>query len=101
MPKNELSRSRDCSDSIANLPDPPGPAMNALLQRSSTHDGGQLAFLLMTESGSILVSGSAGYWRGIYKKLRPDVQRYCPLQDVQIWMGIPTRGRWHSFLSSR
>ncbi len=60
-------------DSIANLPDPPGSAMNALLQRSSTHDGGQLAFFLMTESGSILVSGSAGYWRGIYKKLRPDV----------------------------
>jgi L-ascorbate metabolism protein UlaG (beta-lactamase superfamily) len=60
-------------DSMEYLPDPAGPALRAMLERSSTHDGGQLAFLLRTESGSVLVSGSAGYWRGIFKGLRPDV----------------------------
>ena len=60
-------------DSIVYLPDPTGSALRTMLERSSTHDGGQLAFLLTTESGSILVSGSAGYWRGIYRGLRPDV----------------------------
>ena len=39
----------------------------------SRHDGGQLAYLLMTAAGSVLVSGSAGYWRGIFDGLRPDV----------------------------
>ena len=59
--------------SMEHLPDPTGPALLAMMERSSAHDGGQLAFLLMTESGSMLVSGSAGYWRGIYRGLRPDV----------------------------
>jgi len=35
--------------------------------------GGQLAFLLMTAAGSVLVSASAGYWRGIFDGLCPDV----------------------------
>ena len=39
----------------------------------SRHDGGQLAYLLTTSDGSVLVSGSAGYWRGIFDGLRPDV----------------------------
>ncbi len=39
----------------------------------SQHDGGQLAYLLTTARGSVLVSGSAGYWRGIFSGLRPDL----------------------------
>ena len=39
----------------------------------SRHDGGQLAYLLTSAGGSMLVSGSAGYWRGIFGGLRPDV----------------------------
>jgi L-ascorbate metabolism protein UlaG (beta-lactamase superfamily) len=58
---------------VAGVPDPVGSALRGMLDRSSTHDGGQLAFLLSTGSGSVLVSGSAGYWRGIFGGLRPDV----------------------------
>jgi L-ascorbate metabolism protein UlaG (beta-lactamase superfamily) len=58
---------------VAGVPDPAGSALRAMLDRSSTHDGGQLAFLLATGSGSVLVSGSAGYWRGIFAGLCPDV----------------------------
>ena len=42
-------------------------------ERCSRHDGGQLAFFLTTGDGSVLVSASAGYWRGIFTGLRPDV----------------------------
>ncbi len=58
---------------IGAMPDPTGSALREMLCRSSTHDGGQLAFLLLTPQGSVLVSGSAGYWRGIYRDLRPDL----------------------------
>jgi hypothetical protein len=34
---------------------------------------GQLAYLLMTNRGSVLVSASAGYGRCIFEGLRPDV----------------------------
>jgi L-ascorbate metabolism protein UlaG (beta-lactamase superfamily) len=54
-------------------PAPAGPALVAMNERCSRHDGGQLAYLLMTGDGSVLVSGSAGYWRGIFDGLRPDV----------------------------
>ena len=54
-------------------PAPAGPALVAMNERCSRHDGGQLAYLLLTASGSMLVSGSAGYWRGIFAGLRPDV----------------------------
>jgi L-ascorbate metabolism protein UlaG (beta-lactamase superfamily) len=39
----------------------------------STHDGGQLSYLLETPEGSIFVSASAGYWTGLVGDLRPDV----------------------------
>jgi L-ascorbate metabolism protein UlaG (beta-lactamase superfamily) len=55
------------------VPGPAGPSLRAMLERSSTHDGGQLAFLLADGTGSLLVSGSAGYWRGIFTGLCPDV----------------------------
>lgn len=41
--------------------------------RASHRDGGQLAYLLETPEGSLLVSASPGYWRGIFDGLRPDV----------------------------
>jgi hypothetical protein len=40
---------------------------------TSSYDGGQLACLLESPAGSLLVSASAGYWRGIFEPLRPDV----------------------------
>lgn len=40
---------------------------------TSTYDGGQLAYLLQSPAGSLLVSSSSGYWRGIFEPLRPDV----------------------------
>jgi L-ascorbate metabolism protein UlaG (beta-lactamase superfamily) len=44
-----------------------------MLDHSSVHDGGQLAYLLQAEDGSALFSGSSGYWPGIFDGLRPDV----------------------------
>jgi L-ascorbate metabolism protein UlaG (beta-lactamase superfamily) len=55
------------------VPAPAGPALVAMNDKCSRHDGGQLAYLLVTPGGSMLVSGSAGYWRGIFDGLRPDV----------------------------
>lgn len=54
-------------------PAPAGPPLVAMNDLCSRHDGGQLAYLLVTAGGSMLVSGSAGYWRGIFRGLRPDV----------------------------
>ena len=48
-------------------------AMKTMLDHSSVHDGGQLAFLLQTADGSALFSGSSGSWPGIFAGLRPDV----------------------------
>jgi L-ascorbate metabolism protein UlaG (beta-lactamase superfamily) len=55
------------------VPPPAGPALVEMNDACSRHDGGQLAYLLTTPEGSMLVSGSAGYWRGIFGGLRPDV----------------------------
>lgn len=52
---------------------PVADAMKNMLDHSSIHDGGQLAYLLQTEDGSALFSGSSGYWPGIFAGLRPDV----------------------------
>jgi L-ascorbate metabolism protein UlaG (beta-lactamase superfamily) len=40
---------------------------------TSAYDGGQIAYLLQSPAGSLLVSASSGYWRGIFEPLRPDV----------------------------
>ncbi len=58
---------------LERLPGPVGAAVEEMLERSSKHDGGQLSFHLITPRGSVLVSGSAGYWRGIFADLRPDL----------------------------
>jgi L-ascorbate metabolism protein UlaG (beta-lactamase superfamily) len=60
-------------DLMAAVPEPAGQALRSLNERCSRYDGGQLAYLLTTPEGSVLVSGSAGYWRGIFTGLRPDV----------------------------
>jgi L-ascorbate metabolism protein UlaG (beta-lactamase superfamily) len=60
-------------DLMGAVPAPAGPALVAMNAACSQHDGGQLAYLLTTARGSVLVSGSAGYWRGIFDGLRPDV----------------------------
>jgi L-ascorbate metabolism protein UlaG (beta-lactamase superfamily) len=64
-------------------------AMKNMLDRSSINDGGQLAYLLRTGDGSVLFSGSAGYWPGIFAGLRPDVAflalagRTCPVSPTR------------------
>lgn len=40
---------------------------------SSSYDGGQLAYLVTTPEGSLLVSGSSGCWQALFRDLRPDV----------------------------
>jgi L-ascorbate metabolism protein UlaG (beta-lactamase superfamily) len=50
-----------------------GEYLQATAGHSSPYDGGQLAYLLQTSEGSILLSGSAGMWTGILRDLRPDV----------------------------
>ena len=60
-------------DLIQSAQGPVGSAFAGMLQRTSTQDGGPLSFLLTTTDGSVLVSGSTGYWRGIFEGLRPDV----------------------------
>jgi L-ascorbate metabolism protein UlaG (beta-lactamase superfamily) len=54
-----------------------GPDVAAYFDAADSHcshdDGGQLIYLLETPDGSVLVSGSAGYWSGIFGGLRPDV----------------------------
>jgi L-ascorbate metabolism protein UlaG (beta-lactamase superfamily) len=64
---------RGLFDIMGTVPPPAGPALVAMNEACSRHDGGQLAYLLTTVGGSVLVSGSAGYWRGIFDGLHPDV----------------------------
>jgi L-ascorbate metabolism protein UlaG (beta-lactamase superfamily) len=61
------------SGGFPGAPAPVAEAMQSMLDHSSMHDGGQLAFVLQTEHGSALFSGSSGYWPGIFAGLRPDV----------------------------
>jgi hypothetical protein len=44
-----------------------------MLDHSSVHDGGQLAYLLQPEDSYALFSGSSGYWPGILADPRPAV----------------------------
>jgi L-ascorbate metabolism protein UlaG (beta-lactamase superfamily) len=64
---------RSLFDVMDAVPPPVGPALVAMNEACSHHDGGQLAYLLTTADGSTLVSASAGYWRGLFDGLRPDV----------------------------
>lgn len=54
-------------------PAPTLKAIDEMLKHSSIEDGGQLAYLLTTPEGSVLISGSTGCWSGIYSQLRPDM----------------------------
>ncbi len=60
-------------DLMAGLKGPQGEALQAMNAKCSAHDGGQLSYLLLTGEGSALVSASAGYWKGLFDGLRPDV----------------------------
>jgi L-ascorbate metabolism protein UlaG (beta-lactamase superfamily) len=71
--QDRAARVAELFDMMSQAPDPLGAALASMLEKSSAHDGGQLAFLLTNPSGSILVSGSAGYWTGLYRGLQPDV----------------------------
>jgi L-ascorbate metabolism protein UlaG (beta-lactamase superfamily) len=71
--QDQLAKGDALFGMFTQLPAPAGPAIADMMATTSPRDGGQLSFLLTNGSGSILVSGSAGYWRGLYRGLRPDV----------------------------
>jgi hypothetical protein len=60
-------------DLIPTLSDPVRLFFGDAHGHASSRDGGQLAYLLECDEGSILVSASSGYWSGIFAGLRPDV----------------------------
>jgi len=60
-------------DAMEGVTSPAGEALRDMNAKCSMHDGGQLSYLLITEEGSLLVSGSSGYWSGIFAGLQPDV----------------------------
>jgi L-ascorbate metabolism protein UlaG (beta-lactamase superfamily) len=60
-------------DLMEQLVGPEGDALRAMNATCSAHDGGQLSYFLQTGEGTALVSASAGYWKGLFTGLRPDV----------------------------
>jgi L-ascorbate metabolism protein UlaG (beta-lactamase superfamily) len=76
---------------------PVAEAMRNMLDHSSVHDGGQLAFLLQSGDGSALFSGSSGYWPGIFAGLRPDVA-FLALAGRPNVSGEPYQGSSARFL---
>ncbi len=66
-------REREILELSSSLPGPSGDWFAAAHGHTSNRDGGQLAYLLESPAGSLLVSASSGYWTGIFAGLRPDV----------------------------
>lgn len=60
-------------DLLPSLSDEARAYFDLAARSTSTYDGGQLAYLLQSPTGSLLVTASSGYWRGIFEPLRPDV----------------------------
>jgi L-ascorbate metabolism protein UlaG (beta-lactamase superfamily) len=60
-------------DLMEQLRGPEGDALRAMNTKCSAHDGGQLSYFLRTDEGTALISASAGYWKGLFTGLRPDV----------------------------
>ena len=60
-------------DLIPTLSDPMRQFFGGAHGHVSSRDGGQLAYLLECDEGSLLVSASSGHWSGIFAGLRPDV----------------------------
>lgn len=60
-------------DLLPSLSDEARAYFDLAARSTSTYDGGQLAYLLQSPAGSLLVTASSGYWRGIFESLRPDV----------------------------
>ena len=64
---------------------------------ASHRDGGQLAYLLETPDGSLLVSASSGHWRGVFERLRPDVAILAAAGRPNV-DGEPYQGSMSDFL---
>lgn len=58
---------------LPTISEPIGAFFDEHHEHVSHRDGGQLAFLLETPEGSMLLSASSGHWRGIFEGLRPDL----------------------------
>ena len=67
---------------------------------TSSYDGGQLAYLLESPAGSLLVSTSAGYWRSIFAPLRPDVA-ILGATGRPVLDGEPCQGSLAGFLAEQ
>lgn len=85
------------SEDVLSGADPLTAALKSMLEHSSVHDGGQLAFLLQTPDGSALFSGSSGYWPGIFAGLEPDVA-FLALAGRPNVSGEPYQGSSAQFL---
>jgi len=81
-------------------PAPVAEAIQSMLDHSSMHDGGQLAFVLQTEDGSALFSGSSGYWPGIFAGC-DRTPRSWPWPAGPTCPASPTRGHRPASCSSR
>jgi L-ascorbate metabolism protein UlaG (beta-lactamase superfamily) len=66
-------RERALFDLVPTLSTPIAEWFAATSAHASGRDGGQLAYLLESPDGSLLVSASSGHWTGILAGLRPDV----------------------------
>ena len=67
---------------------------------ASDRDGGQLAYLLDSPDGSLLVSASSGYWSGIFGDLRPDVAILAAAGRPNV-DGEPHQGSLADFLAEQ
>ena len=81
-------------------PAPAGPALIAMNESCSRHDGGQLAYLLLTAGGSVLVSGSAGTGAASSTGCAP-TSPCSPSEAGRTWTANPSRVPRSSSCSSR
>ena len=72
----------------------------AIADRVSPDDGGQLTYLLETAVGSILISSSSGYWSGVLAGLRADVAILAAAGRPNL-DGEPFQGSMAEFISAQ
>lgn len=66
----------------------------------SDRDGGQLAFLIETPEGSVLINASSGYWRGLFADLQPDIALLAAAGRPNV-NGEPQQGSMTEFLTEQ
>jgi L-ascorbate metabolism protein UlaG (beta-lactamase superfamily) len=84
-------------DLMSTLSDPLRRWFDDADAHASARDGGQLAYLLDSPDGSLLVSASSGHWTGIFAGLRPDVAILAAMGRPNV-DGEPHQGSLSDFL---